>query len=287
MIRGARAEDLRAVAAFVAARQADLASRIAYFGESPAEIEAYLPTWSPPWTETSRVAVEGTTLTGYIGAELDVAVGRAWIHGPLVSDASWDAVAEELWTALLPAIPQAIEDVELTGDVANVRLAAFAARRGLTGGDVHVVLELQAAAVDRLPAADVPRVPRTYADELVTLHEELFPNTYYSGRQLLEQAESGEATLLGVVVDEQLVGYAVGRIDEAGAGYIDFLGVAPGARRAGYGRTLVTALCRALRPRMRVPAVRLTVAETSAAALALYDGLGFRRVSSAIGYRRR
>lgn len=275
------------MAAFVAARQGDPASRIAYFGESPSEIETYLPTWSPPWTETSRVAVDGSTLTGYIGAELDVALDRAWIHGPLVSDARWDEVAEELWAALLPAIPDTIDDVELTGDVANTRLAAFAARRGLVGGDVHVVLEIEAADVDRLPAADVPRMPRTHEDALVALHEELFPNTYYSGRQLLEQADRGEAILLGLVVGARLVGYAAGRIDEGGAGYIDFVGVTHGTRRAGHGRTLVIALCRALRPRTRVPAVRLTVAETNDGALALYDGLGFRRLSSAIGYRRR
>lgn len=131
------------------------------------------------------------------------------------------------------------------------------------------------------PIADEHRSP------FLRLHAELFPHASYSGDQLLEQASTRKATVLGLVSHGELAGYAAGRIDESDAGYIEFVAVAPAFRRQGHGRTLVAALGRALRTDGPISQLRLTVSGENAAALALYDALGFRRASSAVGYRRR
>jgi ribosomal protein S18 acetylase RimI-like enzyme len=184
-------------------------------------------------------------------------------------------------------VPDSVGDHSLAGDVANARLAAFAARHGFAAGGTHHLLSLPAAGIDRLPAVGAAAISPEHREAFLELHTELFPDTYYSGSQLLEQAGSEQAIVLGFVSDRELVGYAAGRIDEGGDGYIDFVGVAPTRRREGHGRTLVAGLSRALRERQPISRVGLTVGDENAAALALYDALGFERASSGVGYRRR
>ncbi len=184
-------------------------------------------------------------------------------------------------------MPRAVEDHELAGDVANERLAAFASRHGFKTGGVHHLISLPASDIERLPTADIPTIRPEHRQAFLELHAELFPGTYYSGSQLLEQGNSDQAVVLGLVSSGELVGYAAGRIDEGGNGYLDFVGVVPTRRREGHARALVSAISRTLHARQPISRVSLTVSGENVAAQALYDALGFERTSSGVGYRRR
>jgi ribosomal protein S18 acetylase RimI-like enzyme len=206
----------------------------------------------------------------------------------VVGDPDWDGVADALLAALETEVARmAAKDQELAGDIANERLAAFSARHGFVPGKVHHVLVLPAAGIEQLSPSAVPPVDVAWHQALVALHETAFPATYYSGRQLLDQAARGDAIVLGLVEGNELVGYAAGRIDEGGDGYVDFVAVRPERRRLGHGVVLVGAISRALAATAPIEAVRLTVSSENLVALALYDTLGFEQVSSAVGYRRR
>lgn len=264
--------------------QARAEDRTAGLGETAQEIAEYLASWDAPWFESSRVAEHDGKIVGFAAAELDESLGRAWIYGPLVDDPEWDGIAEHLFRDVVATMPSTTANLELSGDVANVRLARLADRHGLTAGVVHFVLTLDSLAIELLRAQNVPSLTTEDEDTFVALHDDLFPGTYYPGRQLLTRAAEGKQIILGLVDRGELIGYASGRIDEGGDGYIDFIGVAPPRRREGHGRSLVVTLCHALQP---VPRVSLTVSEENIGALALYDTLGFERTSSAVGYRRR
>ena len=287
MIRPPGGGELDTVAALVASLQARPEDRNGYFGETSADVRALLESWERPWVDTSVVAEQSGRLTGFLGAELTDSAVRVWLHGPAVVDPDWDAVADELLAALLARFPEmGNREQELVGDAANARLATFAKRHNFVAGAVHHVLELPATAIEGLPAA--PAVPLGADDEraLAKLHDELFPGTYYSAHELLEQAARGDAVVLGLVEPSVLTGYVAGRIDEAGEGYIDFVGVSGDDRRRGYGAALVGEISRALAKRAPITKVGLTVSTGNTAALALYDRLGFTRASSAVGYRR-
>jgi ribosomal protein S18 acetylase RimI-like enzyme len=210
-----------------------------------------------------------------------------WIHGPVADDLEWDAIADALLERLLADVPRVNgKHQELAGDTRNERLAHLAARHGFVAGKVHHVLSFDASDIALLPGARVPPIEPPQEPAFVDLHERLFPGTYYSGRQLLDQAARGDAVVLGLVDRSGLFGYVAGRIDEGGNGYIDFVGVTQERRREGHGATLVTAISRALALQQDIAKVELTVSSENAGALALYDRLGFRRSSSAVGYRR-
>lgn len=288
MIRPPRADEVAAVAALVATQQAHRTTRDAFFGDTPDEVAALLAAWETPWAETAYVCERQSRIVGFIGAELDDSLSRVWIHGPLVVDPDWDEVADELLAALETGVASLVrKDQELAGDVANERIASFSARHGFAAGKVHDVLSLTASGIARLLAPALPPILAEHEEAFLALHDEVFPGTYYSGRQLLDLAARDEVLVLGLVDDDQLAGYAAGRIDEGGTGYIDFVGVATSLRRQGHGTTLVAAMCHALATRAPIEKVALTVSSENAAALALYDALGFVRTSSAVGYRRR
>ncbi|HET9437150.1 MAG TPA: N-acetyltransferase [Gaiellaceae bacterium] len=205
----------------------------------------------------------------------------------MVERADWDGLADGLYEALLRLVPRVASlDQELAGDVANVRVAGFAGRHGFTAGEVHHLLTVSGSALAALATEPLPSIPPDRQARFLELHDRLFPGTYYTGAQLLEMAAEGVATVLGRVADGDLVGYAAGRIDEGGGGYLDFVGVDPGCRRRGHGRALVRAMCGALRELQPIPRLRLTVGGANAAALELYRELGFERTSSMVGYRR-
>jgi ribosomal protein S18 acetylase RimI-like enzyme len=287
LIRAATKDELPAIASFVAALQARPEDRIGYFGDTPEEIAALLASWGSPWFASARLVERRGAIVGFAAAELDESLGRAWVHGPLVGDSAWDELADELFRELLAIAPPAIEDFELLGDVANVRLARLAERHGFTAGAVNHVLGLDATGIQRLPNLSAPGLSSEHERAFVELHDTLFPATYYPGPTLLERSARGESVIVAIADSVSLIAYAAGQIDEVGAGYIDFVGVAPEKRREGRGRTVVVALTRALDDRQRIPSVRLVVSSTNEPALALYDSLGFERVSSMVGYRRR
>jgi GNAT superfamily N-acetyltransferase len=241
-----------------------------------------------PWTDTSRVAERGGELVGFVGAEIDDSLSRVWLHGPLAEDTDWDATAEALLATLLSEVSRtAAKDQELAVDVQNERAARLATRLGFVAGSVHYILTLDRAGIGSLPTTP-PAVPidERHEQAFVVLHESLFPGTYYSGPQLLEQAAQGKALVLGRIHIGRLVGYAAGRIDEGGNAYIDFVGVAADHRRNGHGAALVVALTRALAAQSPIDEVRLTVSSENRGALALYDALGFARASGVVAYRR-
>jgi ribosomal protein S18 acetylase RimI-like enzyme len=260
-------------------------SRIPYVDESADHIAAELVRWSNEWQTRSRVAEHDGRIVGFVGVDVDLELNRAWIHGPFVEDDHWDELADDLLRAAVELAR--VDDLELLGDGTHVRLAQLAQRHGFPSGRRSLELAIASDTVAALPDREVPRLEEQHRSVFVALHDSLFPRTYYSGAQLVEQHARGEAIVLTLTADEAVVGYAVGRGRDSGGAYLDFVGVGEHARGRGYGRTLTIAICKALLEDPQHSRVVLTVYDDNATALALYDSIGFTVSSSMIGYRRR
>ncbi len=287
-IRAASASELAELARFVTRLQERPESAIPSLGRTAAEIAAQVEGWGADWFARCTVAELDGEVAGFIGADVDTEIERAWVHGPLVTPSHWDELAERLLErSIATAAASGVHDLELLGDVANARLAELAGAHDFERRTPAYSLEIRREHILALPPTSVPPFGDDHREALFELHETLFPGTYYSGAQLADQHRRGEATLLALVENGELVGYAAGRVDPAGGdGYLDFVGVAEAARGRGHGRTLVVAICRQLVVDPRCAKVALTVYEDNVSALALYDRLGFTRAASMVGYRR-
>lgn len=291
----ARPDELDGVVAMIAGQQQRVDRAITYLGEQVDGIRAELDALSPDWRTTIRV-VHGPSgaLVGASLAEWDETTGRAWLHGPWVvgSDDEWARWAPSLYDAAARQVPAAVADREMSGTVANERLAALAAGLGWTPTVTNFAYVLDGAAADALVGAGGSDGVRTVtgADlpSIDPLHEAEFPATYFSAAQLVERATSGEqVVLVAEGVDGAFAGYIAGRVQPDGEGYIDFVAVDPASRGTGVGRRLITGLVRRVLPATTTGRVSLTVQEHRAPARALYESLGFRVDLAFRGYRNR
>ena len=104
-----------------------------------------------------------------------------------------------------------------------------------------------------------------------------------AGGGFLGYGESGRCTIETESLDESAdqlraaVGMALASFVSAGTGHISQLCVLPGARGTGLGKELLRRSASALYGH-GAEAVSLTVTETNAAAIALYERTGFRTI---------
>jgi ribosomal protein S18 acetylase RimI-like enzyme len=282
------------IVAFIATQQAHPDRRVSSVGTDPAGILAELGGLEPSWLTTARVVRDGLRITGAVIPEWDVDLGRAWIVGPwAVGDGdAWMSTAVALLDAALAELPATVTRHEMTGDVANNRLANLATTRGWTATEPHHLMLADADVVAAWPApGDGQTAPLRAAapddiEGIAALHDAEFPDTFASAAQLVDGQLDGSRTVL-VADDGQggVAGDAAGEVHEDGEGFIDFVVVDAATRRSSIGRQLVIAVTRELLDRSPLGRVGLTVQDHRTPARALYERLGFRPDGSLIAYR--
>jgi ribosomal protein S18 acetylase RimI-like enzyme len=292
VITGVESDELDRALDLIAGEQASLARGTTMLGDTRDGVAAELADLSPSWASTVRVARSGGDFLGASLLEHDEEAGRAWVFGPWVpgaGDAAWDRWAGPLLDAALDQVPAGIDRVEMGGDVTNVRMAALAASRGWETSEVsHVFAATASAASSWPPPGDGIRVATAAdRDEIRPLHEAEFPATYASVERLLPDEPDGKFHVL-VAEDERgrFLGYAAGRVQPDGDGYLDYLAVSDAARGRGTGRDLLAAISRWLVEAAPHANVNLTVQDHRTPARRLYESLGFTRQLSMVGYSR-
>ncbi|WP_405509222.1 GNAT family N-acetyltransferase [Streptomyces purpurascens] len=111
--------------------------------------------------------------------------------------------------------------------------------------------------------------------ELLRVDREVFPDDPYPYFVLRAHMEVHGDSILVLDDGQRLHGYALFlTVSDGCIGWILSLGVAPERRGAGLGRRLLLEVLRHLRER-RVHEARTTVEPTNAAAITLYQSLGF------------
>jgi ribosomal protein S18 acetylase RimI-like enzyme len=287
-------DELDEIVTFIAAQQACPDRRISYVGTDATGIVAELDGLEPSWVTTARVLRDGTRINGAVITEWDVDLGRAWIIGPWVvgDDDAWTSAAVALLDAALTELPPTVIRHEMSGDVANHRLADLAASRGWAATEPNHVLLAERDVVAAWPAGgdDQSAALRSAASDdvgaIAVLHDAEFPDTYADASRLVDGQLDGTRVVL-VAEDEHgaVVGYAAGEVHEDGEGFIDFVAVDPASRGRGAGRQLVVAITRRLLDRSTLGRVCLTVQDHRTPARTLYERLGFRPDGSVIAYR--
>lgn len=258
--------DLEAMAVLAADLQAKGDHHIGYLGTTVTSIVTDVGNVDR-WTERTVVARVDGEVVGWLLAEKDDDMSRVWWWGPFCADREdRDAVVDRMYRLLAGAV--GAREEELAPDERNRWVARCASRWGFTGETASAVLRYDGGPLGSHPS--VVAVGPQHFDDVVALHDRLFPGTHTPGRALvpsddvrLVYAENGEVR-----------GYVAAEVQSDQAGYIDYLGVDPIHRGRGIGGALVrTATDRLLE--LGSTSVNLTVRETNTVARRLYGSLGF------------
>jgi ribosomal protein S18 acetylase RimI-like enzyme len=294
-VRLARPDQLTEIAAFVSSLQADPRHYIAHLEVSAESIEQYLQELPGGlWYKRTFLAYEDEQLVGSLFYNYNPSRHhRLWLNGPFSThtDAEgWQQIADTLY-GLIPNAPTGIEH-ELFADIANTNIAEFAARHGfkMLVPAASLVLKRDGwlRGKDYAPSiGSVRPFDSTFTEQLRQLHLQVFPDTYARLEQLIQDHLAGKRTIFIETTDTQLQGYLVVKIDEAAAALIEFLAVAPTARRLGIGRQLITRALQWGFEHPTVPRVHLTVNRENDAAIELYVSLGFTHERTLVAYRKR
>ena len=288
------ADELERALDLIAGEQADLARGTTMLGETRDGVAAELADLAPDWGSTVRVAREGSDFLGASLLEYDEETARAWVFGPWVpgDDAAWDRWARPLVEAALEQLPAGIDRVELGGEVRNVRMAALAGSLGWETSEVNHVFSADATAAASWPdpVSGIRLATAADREAIRPLHDLEFPATYAPVERLLPDEPDGKFHVV-VAEDAQssvgrFLGYAAGRVQPDGDGYLDYLAVSDAARGHGAGRDLLVGIGRWLVENAPHHDVHLTVQDHRTPARRLYESLGFTLQLSMVGYSR-
>jgi ribosomal protein S18 acetylase RimI-like enzyme len=284
------AERLDEVLDLIAGEQTHLSRGTTMLGDERDGVAAELDDLEPDWRTTVRVAWEGEQPVGACLVEWDDESSRAWIFGPWVAgdDQAWARWARPLLEAGLAQLPAGTDRVELGGDVSNVRMASLAAELGWTTSEVsHVFAAGEVAARGWAdPVVSIREAVVADRETIRPLHDQEFPATYAPVERLLPDEPDGKFHVLVAEDGPRFLGYAAGRVQPDGAGYLDYLAVSDAARGHGAGRDLLVSIGRWLVEAAPKHDVNLTVQDHRNPARRLYESLGFTLQLSMVGYSR-
>jgi len=168
-------------------------------------------------------------------------------------------------------------------------LEAFAARHGFPLRSENAVSTLTRE--DYRPAAKRQTQIITYQEiffeQFEKLHKILFPNGYFTARQMIEKANATHQLFLAVE-DGKLLGYHFCKIEPAsGSGYVDFIGTDSSARGRGIGANLLASGVDWMLSAPSTKKISLTVNADNVPALSLYEKFGFVTERIMRGYRKK
>jgi hypothetical protein len=84
MIRKIEDANLDEVISFVVHQNQDLTHNISYFGDTEEEIRADFSIIQPPAGYGFIATGDDGYVSGFLGVEMDLELGRSWLFGPLV-----------------------------------------------------------------------------------------------------------------------------------------------------------------------------------------------------------
>lgn len=217
-------------------------------------------------------------MTGVIGCELDVELGRGWLRGPFIMDAQngWHRAATALFEGLHNVLPASIHQLDTFLNIENQQ-----------GNDFYLSKDFQQLRLVHVYLCDPPENHGLKADlcemlqplqaqAFVALHQMIFPGTYATGQRILDKLDDKHQVFVSCQGNE-MMGYLYAAVDEdSGDGSIEFVGVREEARGKGVGRQLLQTALYWLFEARQVPQVLLVVNDNLANARSLYESVGFK-----------
>ncbi|KOP81276.1 GNAT family N-acetyltransferase [Cytobacillus solani] len=254
-------------------------SNIGYCGKDSLEIAHALreDISDIPYNNSFLTVYEEGELIGVLGFDADLENNSAEIWGPFVKKNKWDVV-NTLWNKMIGLLPDEINSISMFPNKQNKQVLQLAKDLSFNRHSDQTILKFNRNRITELDAVSILELKEEYFTEMKQLHDKYFPNTYYSGQQIINRLNE-ERKVFIIVDNSQLCGYIYVEAEPAyGEASIEFFAVKESERGKGIGSKLLTIALKWLFTIESIKSITLCVNSSNQNAISLYKKVGFQHI---------
>ncbi|MFC0414044.1 GNAT family N-acetyltransferase [Cytobacillus solani] len=230
-----------------------------------------------PYNNSFLTVYEEGELIGVLGFDADLENNSAEIWGPFVKKNKWDVV-NTLWNKMIGLLPDEINSISMFPNKQNKQVLQLAKDLSFNRHSDQTILKFNRNRITELDAVSILELKEEYFTEMKQLHDKYFPNTYYSGQQIINRLNE-ERKVFIIVDNSQLCGYIYVEAEPAyGEASIEFFAVKESERGKGIGSKLLTIALKWLFTIESIKSITLCVNSSNQNAISLYKKVGFQHI---------
>lgn len=254
-------------------------SHIGYCGKDRNEIAKYMinDISDVKYTESFVLAHEDKELVGVLGFDADFEDHSAEIWGPFIVPDKWN-IAFDLWHKMTDMLPDEIDSLEMFPNLKNKRARQLAEKLSFEKDSDETILVFERNKSHELKSVSIEELTPEYYSDMVQLHDKTFPNTYYSGHEIIERLNDFRKVFI-ITNKDRLYGYIYVEAEpEFGEASIEFFAVEKSQRGNGIGGQLLTGALKWLFTFKEMESITLCVNSANDKAINLYKKVGFQHL---------
>jgi ribosomal protein S18 acetylase RimI-like enzyme len=251
-------------------------SHIGYCGVDPTEI-AHSLREEITYENSFLTTYDDKELIGVLGFDADLDNHSAEIWGPFVRGGNWDKV-NSLWDQMIELLPEEINSISMFPNKANLKMLELADKQSFKRHSDQTILSFQRSSLQELEESKLPELGKQYIPEMIHLHDQSFPETYYSGEQIINRLNEKRKVFI-FETEGRLCGYIYVEAEpKFGEGSIEFFAVQESERGKGIGGKLLTAALTWFFSFDSIQSITLCVSSGNQDAIRLYKKVGFEQI---------
>lgn len=274
----AEKEDINKISSFIAKINSQIENHIGYCGTNKEEIANSLveDITDISFNESFIIGIEDEDIIGVLGFDTDFDSNSVEIWGPFLKEDKWD-IATIMWDKMIEILPKKIGLLSMFINKRNKNCLRLAEDLNFIKESEEIILKFERSHIDNLNDIPIIELSPDYYKDMQLLHDKVFPNTYYSGNQIIERLDDHRKVFVDIK-DNKLAGYIYLEVNPAfGEGSIEFFAVDESQRGKGIGNKLLTMALKWLFTFDSINNIILCVNSANEKALNLYNTVGFEQ----------
>jgi ribosomal protein S18 acetylase RimI-like enzyme len=269
-------DSIEEVATFISMFNGQAQSHIGYCGRQKEEIASSLKNdiTDIPFEKAFVVAYKGETLVGVLGFDADLEHRSAEIWGPFVAN-NQNELVPLLFKKMLSILPSVVEKLCMFPNKENKMAMTLAVDFNFTKQSEQAILTMKRNDFIFAQETMMPELPVHFYCEMVRLHDLNFPDTYYSGEQIIHRLNAHRKVFV-YEKEDSLAGYIYAEVEpEFSEASIEFFAVDERFRGNGIGADLLKSAIAWIFSFKGMEELQLCVNATNNHAIRLYQKAGF------------
>lgn len=285
--------DFKKISKFIATISKDEKKQCIHtsIGETPTSLEReFVELYEKNEILCNFVENESSEVIGFLACEFDKKTQRGWLKGPLAIENNLEIYQNLLWD-LNSAFPFRIKKLFAFPNLRNKDLINFYLNNDFQKSEISYVFEMSKShfiqnSSQKPNELFLDFLPKENQNEFIDLHEEAFPKTYYSAKEILGLVDENHK-ILTMIENRSLLGYIFLANDfESEISDLEFIAVNKSDRGKGVGRKLISSAITYAFLELNSKKVTLNVTSTNNKAKKLYEKIGFKLLYSGLSLKR-